>query len=291
MSAISREGFRLLRDYVRDECGIEIGEERHYLIETRLRDLLRDEGFENALALLARVREERGNRLRDRIVEALTTQETSWFRDEAPFRVFEEVLLPHFEREAREGRRERLRVWSAACSTGQEPYSLAMSFAERARESEALDGIELEVLATDVSETALRQAREGLYGDFALERGLPDAMRRRYFRREGRRWRLDPAIRDRVQFRSLNLLDPIDPAQKFDVVFARYVALYFAPAVKHALFARLNQALVSGGHLFLGSSETLGESAQGFRQLDHGRALYYRSMTQSPRPAPVGEKA
>ncbi len=282
MGEISKEAFRFLREYIQRECGIALNEEKQYLVETRLRDLLQEEGISDYMTLYLKARDERGHRLRNKIIDAMTTNETLWFRDNAPFKVFEEVLLPKFEAEIREGKRRRIRVWSSACSTGQEPYSLVMQYIESARRSTVLGDEHLEVLATDISESAVKQAREGLYNSFALDRGLPDDLRRRYFEREGRKWRLSSELRDRIEFRQFNLQDSFALLGNFDIVLTRYVAIYFSDDFKAELFKKIQRLLQPEGHLFLGSSETLGNNAAGYEQVSHGRFLYYRSQPLSP---------
>lgn len=278
MGEISKEAFRFLRDYIERECGIALSEDKQYLVETRLKDLLQNEGIPDHMSLYLKARDERGHRLRNRIIDAMTTNETLWFRDNAPFAVFEEVLLPKFEQEIREGKRRRIRVWSSACSTGQEPYSLVMKYIEKARLSTVLGDEHLEVIATDISESAVNQAREGLYNSFALDRGLPDDLRRRYFEREGRLWRLSDELRDRVEFRQFNLQDSFGLLGSFDIVLTRYVAIYFSDQFKAELFKKIQKLLQPSGHLFLGSSETLGSNSAGYDQLSHGRFLYYRAQ-------------
>lgn len=282
MGEISQEAFRFLRGYIEQECGIALNADKQFLVETRLRDVLREEGVPDYMTLYLKARDESSNRIRNRIVDAMTTNETLWFRDGAPFKVFEEVLLPVYEEEIREGRRKEIRVWSSACSTGQEPYSMALSFLERARNSEVLDIGHLKILGTDISDQSLAQAREGVYSGFAMERGLPDALRHLNFQQEGRNWRLAPEIREMVTFRNFNLQDSFSMLGTFDIVLTRYVALYFSQEFKRALFRKIHRLLYPKGHLFLGGSETLGDNTEGFQQLSHGRQIYYSVQTPQP---------
>jgi chemotaxis protein methyltransferase CheR len=276
---ISTEAFRFLRQYIETECGISLSEDKQYLVETRLKGLMQDEGISDYMALYLRARDERNHRLRDRIIDAMTTNETLWYRGMAPFKVFSEVLLPRFEQEIREGKRRQIRIWSAACSTGQEPYSMVLAYLEYARRSTVLNETHLEVLATDISESSIKQAREGLYNSFALDRGLPEDQRLHFFLREGRHWRLDEDIRKRVNFRLFNLQDSFGALGRFDIVMARYVAIYFSDDFKRDLFAKINRTLNPGGSFFLGSSETLGSNSNNFQQQSHGRYLYYETAT------------
>ncbi len=281
------EAFRFLRKFIESECGIALSEDKQYLVETRLKGLIQDEGISDYMALYLKARDEKSHRLRDRIIDAMTTNETLWYRDQAPFKVFSEVLLPQFEEEIREGKRRQIRIWSAACSTGQEPYSMVLAYLDYARRSTTLDETHLQVLATDISESSVKQAREGLYNSFALDRGLPEDQRRHYFLREGRHWRLDEDIRRRVNFRIMNLQDSFAGLGSFDIVLARYVAIYFSDDFKQELFAKINRSLKPGGHFFLGSSETLGQNANKFKQLSHGRFLYYQTDNNSGEPGEI----
>ncbi len=284
MSGISIEAFRFLQKFIESECGIALSEDKQYLVETRLKGLIQDEGISDYMALYLKARDERSHRLRDRIIDAMTTNETLWYRDQAPFQVFSEVLLPQYEQEVREGKRREIRIWSAACSTGQEPYSMVLAYLDFARRSTTLDETHLQVLATDISESSVKQAKEGLYNSFALDRGLPDDQRRHFFLREGRRWRLDEDIRRRVNFRTMNLQDSFAGLGKFDIVLARYVAIYFSDEFKRELFSKINRSLKPGGHFFLGSSETLGLNSSKFNQRSHGRFLYYQTDDDSGKP-------
>ncbi len=154
---------------------------------------------------------------------------------------------------------------------------MVLSYLDYARRSTTLDETHFEILATDISASSIKQANEGLYNSFALDRGLPDEQRRHFFLREGRHWRLDEDIRKRVTFREFNLQDSFAGLGRFDIVLARYVAIYFSDEFKRDLFAKINRALVPGGCFFLGSSETLGLNAINFSQQSHGRYLYYQT--------------
>ena len=287
MSPTRSDGYRLLRYYLRGDCGLSLSMAKLHVAEARLRDLVRAEDLDDLGALVLRARAESSQRLKRRIIASMCTGETSWFRDEGPFRLFTETLLPRWEDELRAGTRTAIRLWSAACATGQEAYSLAMAVLERAGSSDVLRPHHLELLATDIDEDAVSQARQGLYPDFAME-ALDPALRERWFTRDERRWRIDAAVRARVRVESFNLQDPVDGLGPFDLVLVRNAAAFFTDAFRRDLFARLRGVLAPGGRLLLGATETLGMAAAGWAPVDDGRAISYRLADDDPRAVAPG---
>ena len=278
--------FRLLREYIREECGITLGPDKQYLVESRLGGLLDELDCRSFADLHRRAVEDTTRRVRDRIVDAMTTNETLWFRDGEPFRVLRERLFPRWSEEVRAGRRERIRIWCAACSTGQEPYSIAITWLEYCRQNPDAPREALAILGTDISETALAQAQEGLYNGVEMERGLEPAIRERWFTREGRNWRIRDEVRAYVTWRRFNLQDGFAPLGTFTSVFLRYVAIYFDADFKRDLFRRIAAVLEPGGVLFLGASESLAGHGSEFETVRDGRATWY-----VPRRSPGGEAA
>jgi chemotaxis protein methyltransferase CheR len=195
--------------------------------------------------------------LRARLAEAVTVQESYFFRDKAPFRYFADVMLPRLMR-AREDTR-RLKVWCAAAATGQEPYSLAMQLAEQ-RE---LANWTVEILATDFAREALRKARAGIYSQFEVQRGLPVSLLIKHFSKTGKAWELNPEIRGKVKFRPHNLIEDIELGV-FDVIFCRNVLIYFDGETKRQVLARLASQLARDGYLVLGASETTTGASDAF---------------------------
>jgi chemotaxis protein methyltransferase CheR len=273
---ISPRAFQLLRDYVERECGISLDASKRYLVESRLRDLLQEESCSSYDDLYTAAQADRTGHLRDRIVDALTTNETLWFRDSSPFKVFRELLLPSYAEEIKAGRRKKIRIWSAAASTGQEAYSIAIEFHEYLRQQTVVKTQHLSILGTDISPSAIAAAKAARYNGIAVDRGLNDELRQRYFRRDGRHWMLSPKIRDCVQFKRFNLQESFAALGRFDIVLLRYVAIYFSDSFKSQLYDKVKGALAPGGILFLGASETLGRHGVGFEVRDHGRGLYYQ---------------
>lgn len=235
--------------------GIVLGPDKQYLAESRLAPVMRAHGVAD-IAELTWAIERRGNdALIREAMDAMTTNETSFFRDRAPFDEFREQILP--ELIAARANERRIRIWCAACSTGQEAYSIAMTLEHEAR---ALRGWNVEILATDLSHSAIVAARRGVYSQFEIQRGLSTSQMLRYFHRHEEHWRVNEHLRARIGFRQFNLLDDLDVLGKFDIVLCRNVLLYFAPDAKSEALSRLCGVLASDGWLVLGAAETMGES-------------------------------
>ncbi|MCC6156743.1 MAG: protein-glutamate O-methyltransferase CheR [Deltaproteobacteria bacterium] len=276
--AISNEEFTLLRDYIEEQCGISLTSGKEYLIESRLTTMVVESGSKSFLEFYRKIKTTPDQRLRDKLVDAMTTNETLWFRDKSPFAVFQDVLLPQFDAEIASGKRMRVRIWCAASSTGQEPYSLGMCVHEfsRLRPGAALRPANVEIVGTDISPSVLFLAMAGRYDQISMGRGLEDAMRDRYFKQNGRVWVLDESVKKMVTYKRLNLQSDFAALGTFDIIMCRNVAIYFSETFKKNLFARLARALNTGGHLFLGSAESLSGYSTDFEIRDHQRSIYYQ---------------
>ncbi|HTZ44222.1 MAG TPA: protein-glutamate O-methyltransferase CheR [Jatrophihabitans sp.] len=247
---ITETAFDWVREVVRCDAAIVLEPGKEYLVESRLAPLARAAGRAEVSSFIDQVRVSADRRARARIVDALTTNETSWFRDGGPFTAFERELLPQLV--ARRGAQRSLRIWSAACSTGQEPYSLAMIL----RETLATQGWDCRVLASDLSPTVLDQARQGAYNQVEMNRGLPASRLVRHFSRDGMRWRVNDEVRELVSFRELNLARPFPPLGQFDVVFLRNVLIYFSVETRREILQRVRATCRPDGYLVLGGAET-----------------------------------
>ncbi len=274
-AVLDEHEFRLLREYIREECGINLGPDKKYLVESRLGGLLEELDCRSFGDLHRVAVEDRTRRVRDRIVDAMTTNETLWFRDREPFRILRERLFPRWCEEIRAGKRDRVRIWCAACSTGQEPYSIAITWLEYCRHEPDAPREALAILATDISENALARAEEGVYNAVEMDRGLDPAVRDRWFRREDRGWRIRDEVRAFVTFRRFNLQDSPAALGQFAAVFLRYVAIYFDGAFKRSLFERVSRVLEPGGVLFLGASESMAGYGEAYESVQDGRAVWY----------------
>ncbi|MEJ2059489.1 MAG: protein-glutamate O-methyltransferase CheR [Gammaproteobacteria bacterium] len=247
--APSQSEYDAFCDFLRRSCGIVLSQDKQYLVNSRLSRLARERGYPSISQLLRELNTDRA--LAHAAIEAMTTNETSWFRDRTPFVNLQDHILPELF-----SKRDRLRIWSAACSTGQEPYSISMTIDETQRLQRMATAPTVDILATDVAQKVLNEAEIGRFDALSTARGLTDDMRARYFKREGEQWQLQAHIRNRVTFRQFNLLNSFAVLGPFDLIFCRNVLIYFAPEVKEDVLRRLAQALNPGGYLILGASET-----------------------------------
>jgi chemotaxis protein methyltransferase CheR len=247
--------FEQFRIFLEKACGILLGTNKQYLVSSRLNKLMEQNSIKTLGELVQRMQNQPRSGLRELVVDAMTTNETLWFRDTYPFEVMKNRVLPEMIK-ASPG--QRLRIWSAACSSGQEPYSLSMTIDEFEKTNIGQLKGGVQIVATDLSPTMLLNCKSGEYDSLAMGRGLSQERLQRYFDPKGPgRWVVKPAIRSRVEFRPLNLLDSYASLGKFDVVFCRNVLIYFSAEVKKDILTRIHAMLKPGGYLFLGASEAL----------------------------------
>ncbi|MFC1830339.1 CheR family methyltransferase, partial [Thermodesulfobacteriota bacterium] len=214
--------------------------------------------------------------LRDKIVEAITTNETFWFRDSSPFHILDEELLRQYVREIASGKRWKVRIWCSACSTGQEPYSIAMTVLEFARKQNRLKPEHFEIVGTDISTTVLYLAMAGRYDNFAMSRGLPEDLKNRYFTQDGNVWAISSEVQKMVTFKKLNLQEAFSSFGKQDIIFCRNVLFYFSDEFKKDILRRIAEILRPGGYLFLGASESIFNYTREYEMLRHTMGLYYK---------------
>lgn len=270
--AIGTREFDWIRDFVRRESSIVLEPGKEYLVETRLATLARGEGFASVDEFLAELRARPANGLHQRVVEAMTTNETSFFRDLHPFDAFRQVLLPDLL--AQQAASRQLSIWCAACSSGQEPYSLAMILRD---EAARLAGWTVRILATDLSAEMVARARAGRFSQLEVNRGLPAPMLVRHFTKHGADWVVKDELRGMIEFRTMNLAAPYGGLPAFDVVFLRNVLIYFDVATKRDVLGRVRRVLRPGGHLFLGGAETTLNLDDAYQRVTLGKAVAYRS--------------
>jgi len=249
---MNSQDFQLFGDIVKTRSGLILSEEKVYLLESRLVPLARRRGLESLEALANEVRRSRDERLLDEITEAMTTNETFFFRDNKPFDTFRDVVLPQLLKTR--ASQKSLRIWTAACSTGQEPYSLAMLLKEEAAK---MAGWRVEIMATDISNEVLEKAKAGLYSQFEVQRGLPIQLLMKHFQQVGEMWQIDSSIRAMVKFQPKNLLEDLGSVGQFDVIFCRNVMIYFDKETQDRLVRRYATYLKPSGLLFIGHSESL----------------------------------
>jgi chemotaxis protein methyltransferase CheR len=262
-----------LRKLVKERSGLVLSADKQYLIESRLLPVARKIGAANLAELVARLRTPGATPLEVDVVEAMTTNESFFFRDKIPFDHFRESILPDLIR-ARASQR-RIRIWCSAAATGQEPYSLAMIVKDFATQ---LAGWRVEILGTDLSVEVLEKAKAGIYSQFEVQRGLPIQMLVKHFTQSGETWQVSPEIRAMVQFRPLNLLADFAHLGRFDVVFCRNVLIYFDQATKIDVLTRTARIMEPDGILLLGAAETVVGLTDVFRPLVDRRGLYVPNL-------------
>jgi chemotaxis protein methyltransferase CheR len=268
---LSRVDFEYVRALVLKRSAIVLEDDKLYLAESRLTSLARREGIASIDALLVRLRAEPNNGLVVKVVEAMTTNETFFFRDVYPFEALRLHLLPELMR--RRASERRLDIWCAAASTGQEPYSLVMLLREHFPE---LAGWTVRLLATDLSTEVLARAREGRYSQLEVNRGLPARLLVRYFRQQGAEWQIKDEIRKTVEFRPLNLIEPWPAMPAMDLVLMRNVLIYFDVDTKKQILSRVTRLLRPDGYLMLGGAETTLNLDDSFERVDFDRCGAYR---------------
>jgi len=244
--------FDFLRALLQQRSGLFLSTEKRYLVESRLGMLCRRRGIAGITALVVQLRANPASELEAAVVEAMTTNETLFFRDRTPFDLFRDVILP--EKLATNAQSRALRIWCAAVSTGQEAYSLAMLLDEIAPR---LAGWTIEILGTDISLDVIERARQGLYSQFEVQRGLPVQLLLKHFRQEGDKWRLSERIRNMITLKQHNLLDSSHQLGQFDIIFCRNVLIYFDLPTKARVMAALAQRLAPNGAFILGAAETV----------------------------------
>jgi chemotaxis protein methyltransferase CheR len=252
---IGADELKLFRDFILERTGIVIPPEKAYLFETRLSSMMVSAGVESFKDFYAYVVSGEDANAAQKIIDAMTVNETLWFRDTAPWKVMELHILPRLVQEIKTGKKKKARIWCAAASTGQEAYSTAMcvdDYLGRTGES-GVSLSDFEILATDISSRVLSIAKLGRYDAITIGRGLSDYYREKYFRQDGSAWDLDPKIRESVRFSHFNLINNYEILGSFDVIFCRYVLIYFSSELKKEIAAKMHGALLDSGVLFTGN--------------------------------------
>jgi chemotaxis protein methyltransferase CheR len=260
--------YEYLRKYLKDHSGLDLSADKQYLIESRLLPLARRTGLPGIGELVQKMKGGSAA-FNTQVVEAMTTNETFFFRDKVPFEHFRDLIMPQILR-ARANRKS-VRIWCAAGSTGQEPYSLAMSLKEMGA---TLAGWRIEIIATDLSQEVLEKSKAGLYSQFEVQRGLPIQLLVKYFKQVGELWQINTDIRAMVQHRQLNLLHDFSQLGVFDVIFCRNVLIYFDQDTKTSIFNRLAKAIEPDGFLMLGAAETVVGLTTVFKPVTERRGVY-----------------
>jgi chemotaxis protein methyltransferase CheR len=274
---VTPSDYEYLRKLLKERSGLDLSADKQYLVESRLAPLARRTGLAGIAELVQKMKGS-AETLTSEVVEAMTTNETFFFRDKIPFDHMKETVLPALI-QARAARRS-LRIWCAACSTGQEPYSLAMLI----KETSSLAGWRTEILATDLSQAVLEKSKAGIFSQFEVQRGLPIQMLVKYFTQNGELWQLNAEIRSMVQHRQLNLLQDFSQLGMFDIIFCRNVLIYFDQPTKANIFERIVRMLEPDGVMALGAAESVVGITNVFKPYPERRGLYRPSVAPAARP-------
>lgn len=274
MITLQAEEYPAMADYIYSLCAIKLDRTKSYLIESRLSHLVQETGCRSFRDLLARAKAETDGAIKRRIIDGITTNETFFFRDTAPFDLFRQKLLPEMiDRRKSTGGTAPIRIWSAASSTGQEIYSVAMILKEVLGDPVRF-GVRL--IGTDISDDAVARASKGIFTPMEISRGLTDVQRHKYFRQVPAGWQIADELRALAVFHKRNLMADFTDMGKFDLIFCRNVAIYFSEADKIALFNRLERALARSGALIIGAMESLGGISPQFESKRYQRAVFYQ---------------
>jgi len=274
--------YDFLRRTLRERSGLVLSADKQYLVESRLLPVARKAGLGGLGELVLALKRGNAETLMTAVVEAMTTNETFFFRDKTPFEHFRATVMPALLA-ARQSSR-LIRIWCAASSTGQEPYSLAMCLKEM---ESAVAGWRIEIIATDLSNEVLEKARQGIYSQFEVQRGLPIQLLIKYFSQVGEMWQIAPDIRALVKYQRLNLLSAFPYLRPFDLIFCRNVLIYFDQATKIALLDRLAAVIAGDGYLVLGAAETVVGVTDSFKPVADKRGLY-APTPRTGKPAAAG---
>jgi chemotaxis protein methyltransferase CheR len=266
---MSPSDYDYLRNLLKTRSGLVLGADKHYLVESRLLPVVRKAGLTDLAGLVVKLKGANVEPLIVEVVEAMTTNETFFFRDRIPFDHFRESIMPSLL--AARARERRIRIWCAAASTGQEPYTLAICLKEMGK---TLAGWNVEIVATDISMEALEKAKSGIYSQFEVQRGLPIMMLVKYFTQVGELWQLTPELRGMVQLKPFNLLQDLTRLGTFDVVFCRNVLIYFDQPTKTDVLERMARVIAPDGYLALGAAETVVGLTDSFKPFVDKRGIY-----------------
>lgn len=266
--------YRAFREYLEKTCGILLGDNKQYLVSSRMRKVIQECKLGTIGELLSEVKRSNNHSLKEKIVEAMTTNETSWFRDAQPFNVLKSHVLPELLKK----NLRRLRIWSAACSSGQEPYSIAMTLNEYNMSHPGTLPKEVEIIATDISPAMIKQSSEGIYDEMNIVRGMSDERRHRYFKKVSDGWRVNDSIREKVKFRQINLLQSYALLGRFDIVFCRNVLIYFSRELKSDIVNRMADTLNPDSFYFLGGSESMSKVSEKFEMMKVNNTVLYKLL-------------
>ncbi len=276
-SPIPLNEYNTFRQYLEDACGIVLGENKHYLVTSRLKRVTEEFSFPSLSDMMKTLVTGNNPRLREKVIDAMTTNETMWFRDVYPFEILRNNLLPELAE-----KKAPIRIWSAASSTGQEAYSISMTVSEFQQQNPGKLTSSVEIVGTDISQTVVNQAQQGAYDELSVVRGLSPERRDKFFTHKDDKWIINPDIKLRTRFTELNLLNSYNLLGKFDIIFCRNVLIYFSSEMKKDILERMAKILKPGGTLILGGSESPTGYTREFMMVRYPDGVVYRLKEPIP---------
>lgn len=268
--AMNPQAYQEFCQYLQQSCGITLGNDKSYLVNSRLKPILDEYSLSSLSDLLLELKKHASRSLQTRIIDAMTTNETSWFRDNYPFDLLKEKILPEFSRQS------SLSIWSAACSYGHEPYSISIAVEEYLQKNPGQYSAGINILGTDISSQVLAQAQTGDYDELNLTRGLSIERKQQYFSKSDKGMQVNSKIRQRVRFRELNLLKSFATVGQMDIIFCRNVLIYFTNENKSEILNKIASVIKPGGYVFLGASEPIVNYSNDFEMITARRGVVYR---------------
>ena len=275
-SPIAVNEYNLFRSYLEEACGIVLGENKHYLVTSRLKRVTEEFSYPSLSEMMKTLIKGNDRNLREKVIDAMTTNETMWFRDVYPFEILKKELLPELAKN-----KSPIKIWSAASSTGQEAYSISMGTSEFQQSNPGKLTSSVEIVGTDISQTVVNLAKQGRYDELSVVRGLSAERRDKFFKHKDDKWEINLDIKQRTRFLELNLLNNYSLLGKFDIIFCRNVLIYFSSEMKKDILERMAKILKPGGTLILGGSESPTGYTKEFEMVRYADGVVYRLHNKS----------
>lgn len=277
-NAIDKSNFQIIQNHIESISGISIAAHKMYLLQHRLSPIMSEYKCLNYFELYKIATADKTNKINNRIIDAITTNETLWFRDEIPFLILEDIILKKMALEIASGKRKKLRIWSAGCSTGQEPYSIAITILEYIKKNNIIQPDQVEIIANDISGRVIEIAKKGVYNSLAMDRGLPLKIKKQYFSFDGKNWEIDPEVKKLVCFFQKDIRDFSNSISMQDIIFCRNMLIYFPVWGKKDIFNVFAKILRPNGYLFLGGAESILNTTDIFTMKRFkNKGIYYKN--------------
>ena len=280
---LSSQEYEDFRQFLEKASGIVLGENKHYLVTSRLGKVMREYNVESFRNLLQEIKSPRNSKLREIVINAMTTNETLWFRDGYPFEMLKKTIFPELSQK----RPSQLKIWSAASSSGQEAYSISMTIQEYLSSNPGLLPSNIQIIGTDISSSILTEAKAGIYDKLALIRGISEERKKRFFTPKGEMWEIRPEVKKGITFREINLANSYAGLGQFDMVFCRNVLIYFSTELKKDILNRIAKTMNKGGYLFLGGSESPTSYTDAFEMVRTPQGVVYRVKNEFAAPGSI----